>query len=216
MTGANEQSAPADTPEAPGPPPQLGPGAIRALAHPLRLRILDLLSTRGSLTASKLGEIVGESSGSTSYHLRQLAKHGLVREVEGKGTARERWWERPPGGFSISPLELESPSARAAADVVNYETIRMRNDRSLRFVQRIMAEPEGRALLQDAWRDAVTFNTINRWATPEQVASIVEAWNQFFAEHIDPLDRREGTPDAVPVEIHFDAFPLIDGHGDPL
>jgi DNA-binding transcriptional ArsR family regulator len=216
MTGANEQSAPDDAPGTPGPPPQLGPAALRALAHPLRLRILDLLSTRGSLTASKLGEIVGESSGSTSYHLRQLAKHGLVREIEGKGTARERWWERPPGGFSVSSLEQESPSARAAANVVNYETIRLRNERSLRFVEKSMAEADDHSPLQDTWRDAVTFTTMNRWATPEQLASIIAAWNQFAAEHLDRLESREDTPGTAPVEIHFDAFPLIDAHGDPI
>ncbi|GAB4086744.1 helix-turn-helix domain-containing protein [Myceligenerans cantabricum] len=216
MTGANEQSDPLDAPEPPAPPPRLGPAALRALAHPLRLRILDLLSTRGSLTASKLGEIVGESSGSTSYHLRQLAKHGLVQEIEGKGTTRERWWERPPGGFSVSSLEQDSPSALAAANIVNHETIRMRNDRSLRFVERVMAETDGRSLLQHAWRDAVTFTTMNKWATPEQVASVIDAWNQFVVEHLDPLDSREGTPGTVPVEIHFDVFPLVDSHGDPL
>src|SRR5690606_24427705 len=78
----------------------LGPAQLKALAHPLRIQILDLLSTHGSLTASGLAELVGESSGSTSYHLRQLARHDFVREVAGKGTARERWWGRVPGGFS--------------------------------------------------------------------------------------------------------------------
>src|SRR6478609_11448403 len=77
--------------------PALGPAQLKALAHPLRVQILDLLSTHGALTASRLADLVGESSGSTSYHLRQLARHGFVREVRDRGTARERWWERPPG-----------------------------------------------------------------------------------------------------------------------
>ncbi|WP_201845461.1 winged helix-turn-helix domain-containing protein [Myceligenerans indicum] len=216
MTGANEQSRTTEAPDSSGAPPALGPAALRALAHPLRMRILDLLSTRGSLTASKLGEIVGESSGSTSYHLRQLAKHGLVREVEGKGTARERWWERPPGGYSVSSLDQDSPSARAAANAVNYEAIRLRNDRSLRFVEKGAAEPDGRSDIRETWRDAATFTTINKRATPEQVASVIRAWNQFMAEHIDPLESRQDAPGTVPVEFHFDAFPLIDGHGNPL
>src|ERR671916_1466944 len=89
----------------------VGPEALRGLAHPLRVRIIDLLNTHGPLTASRLAGLVGESSGSTSYHLRQLAKHGFVHEVEGKGTARERWWERPPGGFSISTLDNRDDQA---------------------------------------------------------------------------------------------------------
>ena len=66
---------------------------LRALAHPLRGRLLGLLRLDGPSTASRLAERVGESSGVTSYHLRQLEAHGFVAEVEGRGTARERWWQ---------------------------------------------------------------------------------------------------------------------------
>src|ERR1700760_3578282 len=64
---------------------------LRALAHPLRLRLLDLLRFGGPATATMLAKRVGESSGSTSYHLRQLAKHGYIEEVPGSG-GRARWW----------------------------------------------------------------------------------------------------------------------------
>ena len=66
--------------------------ALRALAHPLRNRLLGQLRVNGPATASRLGRVVGESSGSTSYHLRQLAAYGFVEEVADQGTARERWW----------------------------------------------------------------------------------------------------------------------------
>jgi len=75
--------------------------SLRALAHPLRVRMLDVLSTYGPQTASGLAERLGESSGSTSYHLRQLAQHDFIREVADRGNARERWWERVPGGISV-------------------------------------------------------------------------------------------------------------------
>ena len=58
----------------------VGPDALKGLAHPLRLRLLAELNARGSATASQLGDALGESSGSTSYHLRQLHKHGFVEE----------------------------------------------------------------------------------------------------------------------------------------
>ncbi|RPF20026.1 winged helix-turn-helix domain-containing protein [Myceligenerans xiligouense] len=219
MTGANEQSAPTDAPDAPdapdipGPPAQLEPAALRALSHPLRLRILDLLSVRGTLTASKLGEIVGESSGSTSYHLRQLEKHGLVREVEGKGTARERWWERTPGGFTISMSDQESPAIRATAEAVNLEFMRLRSERTLGFISRAGDADD---VVTETWLPSTTFVTAHLWATPEQMTDMLSAWNRFAAEHIEPLRGQEEEPGAVPVEIHFDAFPLIDRHGEPL
>jgi DNA-binding transcriptional ArsR family regulator len=196
-----------------GPPAELGPAALRALAHPLRIRILDLLPIRGPLTASKLGEIVGESSGSTSYHLRQLAKHGLVREVEGKGTARERWWERTPGGFSISSAGKDSPAGRQTAEAVNIEFLRLRNERVMAFVR---AGQEADEETLESWMGSATFVTVNKWATREQAKAVVEAWEQFAAEHLDPLSRQEGLPGAVPFEIHFDVFPTIDPEGNPL
>jgi DNA-binding transcriptional ArsR family regulator len=196
-----------------GPPAELGPAALRALAHPLRIRILDLLPIRGPLTASKLGEIVGESSGSTSYHLRQLAKHGLVREVEGKGTARERWWERTPGGFSISSAGKDSPAGRQTAEAVNMEFLRLRNERVMAFTRAGQAADEETL---ESWMGSATFVTVNKWATREQAKAVVEAWEQFAAEHLDPLSKQEGMPGAVPFEIHFDVFPTVDPEGNPL
>jgi DNA-binding transcriptional ArsR family regulator len=65
-----------------------------AMAHPLRLEILGLL-VEGPATASMLARRLGESSGSTSYHLRVLARAGAVVEESELGTRRERWWRRP-------------------------------------------------------------------------------------------------------------------------
>jgi DNA-binding transcriptional ArsR family regulator len=197
----------------PGPPAELGPAALRALAHPLRIRILDLLPIRGPLTASKLGEIVGESSGSTSYHLRQLAKHGLVREVEGKGTARERWWERTPGGFTISSAGKDSPAGRQTAEAVNMEFLRLRNERVMAFV-RAGQEVDDKTL--ESWLGTATFVTVNKWATREQAKAIIEAWERFAAEHLDPLSGQEGQPGALPFEFHFDGFPTVGPGGNPL
>lgn len=201
------------TPEPAGPPAELGPAALRALSHPLRIRILDLLPSHGPLTASKLGEIVGESSGSTSYHLRQLAKHGLVREVEGKGTARERWWERTPGGFSISTVGKDSPAARQTAEAVNIEFLRLRHERVMAFVRAGQGADEETL---KKWQGTTTFFASNKWATPEQMEALVTAWDRFVAEHIDPLSSQEDMPGAIPFEVHFDAFPTIDPAGNPL
>jgi DNA-binding transcriptional ArsR family regulator len=65
-----------------------------AMAHPLRLEILGLL-VEGPATASTLARRLGESSGSTSYHLRVLERAGAIVEDPELGTRRERWWHRP-------------------------------------------------------------------------------------------------------------------------
>lgn len=80
---------------------QVDTTALRGLAHPLRGRILDQLQHRGPATATILGERLGESSGSTSYHLRQLARYGFIETVPGKNGGRGRWWRIHPDGRAV-------------------------------------------------------------------------------------------------------------------
>jgi DNA-binding transcriptional ArsR family regulator len=82
------------------------PQILRALAHPLRGRLLGLLRSDGPSTASRLAEKLGESSGSTSYHLRQLAQYGFVSEAAGRGNGRERWWQAEHTMTNWEPDEL--------------------------------------------------------------------------------------------------------------
>src|SRR5580658_6816512 len=63
--------------------------ALRAYAHPVRMKLVGLLRTEGPLTATRAGALLGEPSGTTSFHLRQLAKYGLVEEAGG-GTGRQK------------------------------------------------------------------------------------------------------------------------------
>ncbi|MBU0928617.1 MAG: winged helix-turn-helix domain-containing protein [Spirochaetes bacterium] len=72
---------------------ELDPRNLKGLAHPLRLRILGALREFGPATSCGLAGRLGESSGATSYHLRQLAAFGFIEEDEGRGTKRERWWK---------------------------------------------------------------------------------------------------------------------------
>lgn len=89
---------------------------LRALAHPLRLRLLYALNARSAATASMLADAVGESPALVSYHLRQLAGHGFVEEAPDLvEDHRQRWW-RPIGrGFAFDPVEFSDDPAGAHA-----------------------------------------------------------------------------------------------------
>jgi len=76
----------------PKPDVLLDPRNLKGLAHPLRVRLLGALREGGPATASMLAERLGESSGATSYHLRQLEGFGFVTEDASRGSGRERWW----------------------------------------------------------------------------------------------------------------------------
>jgi DNA-binding transcriptional ArsR family regulator len=200
-----ESTAAAQTPEPDFPVRKVDVVSLKALAHPLRIQILEMLSRYGAQTACGLGDMLGESSGSTSYHLRQLAKHDFVREVQGKGTARERWWERPKGAIEIGGRDLiENPLSGQAARLVNREFEHNRSAALADFME------HGDALLPREWSDAATISTTNVRLTPDQLQHYVREIEQFNRRLLDDL-RAQGVADgARPVQIHFNAFPLID------
>lgn len=189
---------------------QLDMESLKALAHPLRVQILDTLSTYGQFTASGLAERLGESSGATSYHLRQLEKHGFVREVEGKGTGRERWWERMPGAINLNATDIEhTPATLAASKTIVRQWARSRSELLDDF------QEHGFDVLSTEWITATTVSTVNMRLTRDQLKEIVEKWDEF----IDPLIvkyRGQNPPGSRPVQIHFNAFPVIDAEETPL
>ncbi|MCB9994464.1 MAG: helix-turn-helix transcriptional regulator [Hyphomicrobiaceae bacterium] len=85
------------------------PTALKALVHPERLRMLGLLRIEGPATATMIARRMGLSSGSTSYHLRQLARFGFIETAEDLGDRRDRWW-------------------RAAHDMTQYDNAELSGD----------------------------------------------------------------------------------------
>lgn len=181
----------------------LDAAALRAMAHPLRVDLYEALSAYGPATASMLAERLGESSGSTSYHLRQLARHGLVREVEGRGSGRERWWQRTPGGVSVSVFDHDTAAGKAAAQMVARQWERSRAGLLADFQNR--AEEVGRE-----WYGASLLDTINLTLTIDELRAVGEAFTTFYEQHIEPLRGNEAVPGSRRVQIHFNAFPIVD------
>ncbi len=190
-------------------PREIDLDSLKGLAHPLRVQILDVLSTYGSFTASGLAERLGESSGATSYHLRQLERHGFVREVEGKGTGRERWWERVPGALNLSDRTLaKTPSGRASSSLVIRQ---WEQNRSLLLRDYI---EHGWDELSAEWTAASRVGTMNLRLTQPQLDEISRAFDEFTAKVIEKY-RGGDAPGARPVQIHFNAFPVLDGEETP-
>jgi len=197
-----------DEKKEPGRPDRmLDAGALRALAHPLRVQLYDILSQYGPQTASSLAQLTGESSGSTSYHLRALAKHELIREVAGRGSGRERWWERPRGSISFTnPEAMKTPSGRAATQVIMSEFLNRRHQQLLRYVGESIRTPED---LDDA---AAMISTSTLRVTEEQAKGITTRLLEVFDEFGDKYRDQEGEG-FHPFSIRIDVFPLPEeGH----
>lgn len=180
--------------------------SLKSLAHPLRVRIYDELSSYGPMTASGLAERLGESSGATSYHLRQLERAGLVREDESRGKGRERWWERRPGSIAIPDARELPPgsSERLAVRFLEEEWYRTREQNVREFMT------EGDTVFGPEWLDVATSDTINLRLTPDQLHGLVTDIDLVLAKYIEAY-KKTPTPGSRPVQIHVNAFPLVRG-----
>lgn len=154
------------------------PERIRALAHPLRLRLLDLLAEQGELTASQCAESTGESVASCSFHLRMLEKYGFIERAEPRG--REKPWRRArKGGFQtdVDPDVIGSVAASAELAL-------------LAFRNRSLGVQSAFARLTDEdheWVEATQLADMSFWATAEEAADL----GARFGELLEPLRNRE-------------------------
>lgn len=180
---------------------RLDAGALRALAHPLRVQIYDILSQYGPQTASSLAAMTGESTGSTSYHLRALAKHALIREVPDRGTGRERWWERVKGAVRLgAPEALRTPAGRAASQVVTTEFLTRRHRQLLDYTARSMQstspdDPEGMVV------------NLTLQLTTAQMKELSDRIDAVLDEYVQAYGDQSGAH-TRPVAIDVDVFPL--------
>jgi DNA-binding transcriptional ArsR family regulator len=176
--------------------------ALRALAHPLRNRLLGQLRLHGPATASQLGRVVGESSGATSYHLRQLAEYGFVEEVEGRGSARERWWRARHRMTSWQAADIVAAEGGAA---VQDELTRLQIDQHARVLDAWRSQ-KGR--LDPAWTAASSLNDYVLRLRPDEARALVDELNAVLTRWIGahPSDvPAEGTE---LVSVLMDVVPL--------
>ncbi|WP_116051826.1 winged helix-turn-helix domain-containing protein [Amycolatopsis palatopharyngis] len=187
-----EESGPAKKPSS----TNLDARALRAMAHPLRVRLLDLLRADGPATASGLAQRVGESSGTTSWHLRQLAEHGLVEEDTTRGTKRERWWKPAHETQSMRVADfLDDPELAGPLNVYLQSAIQQRFAIESQFVAEL-------PLWNDRWRDKASFYDDRLFLSPDEAIALTGE----VQELVDRYRReRRDTDDAV--VIHWSAFP---------
>jgi DNA-binding transcriptional ArsR family regulator len=173
---------------------------IRALAHQARLEILDHLAGRDSATATECAEVVGLSPSATSYHLRELARHGLVREVPGQDRRERRWASTGSWYTEAGP---DSDPGTQAAERALAEVAMARSDRRAReWWTRAGAESR-------EWYDVAAFAESTLLLTPDEVASVTAAVDAALR----PFRGRraaDAPPDARRTAVIYRAFPLVE------
>ncbi|MEU8340123.1 winged helix-turn-helix domain-containing protein [Spirillospora sp. NPDC048832] len=182
------------------PEPELitDPAQVRLLAHPLRRRIAEVLR-RGPASSTTLARELGESTGSTSYHLRRFAEHGFIEEVPELARGRERWWRAVDADRRLPPHRDQSPEMRAAVE----EVVRLEFANELEMLGRFLGERDELG----PWSDALLYSFATVTLTPDQV-------RPFFEEYIALLYRYKRAdddppPDARTFHARFLAFPEV-------
>jgi DNA-binding transcriptional ArsR family regulator len=190
---------------APAAPPELrkitDARTLRALAHPVRIAILEALSLGGAMTATEVGEQIGESPTTCSFHLRQLAKYGFVEEAGG-GKGRARPWRMTTHGMEITNTH-DDPETEIAIDAL----VSLIRERQL---DRYQTWRETRATYPRRWRDAAEDADLVFYLTAEELKQLSEDLlallrSKFPERNTDPSLR---PPGSVPVEMLVLAYPL--------
>lgn len=176
------------------------PVALRALAHPLRVRLLRLVREHRPVTNAELAALVGESTASVSYHLSVLARHGFVEPDPTPGaTRRHKPWRTTYDSMRMTSTEvgatpLESPGGGALAAMLT-------DDRSVQDAYlSAPSAPEGSVL------DAAIFQISRVVLDAERAEELAAAVSDLIDRY-----RREGDPGEGEARfaVSFVAVPLV-------
>ncbi len=175
---------------------------MRAVAHPTRLALIGLLRREGPMTATQAGARLDESSGSMSFHLRQLAKYGLVEET-GEGTGRQKPW-RATAQFTSWSAAPQDPNLAEA-------TTQLRRVLVARYAALTQAWIDHQPYESAAWKEASQFGDTFLWLTPEeltrlcgQLTALLEPYDSRLT---DEAERPEGS--RLVNWLHL-TFPLVE------
>ncbi|SCG63020.1 winged helix-turn-helix domain-containing protein [Micromonospora halophytica] len=155
------------------------PQVMRALAHPARMAIMEHLSaTEDGATATECAEIAGLSPSATSYHLRELAKFGLIEEAPSRGDARERVWRAVSPSYYIDSGQDADSETRAAELALVDAHLARDGQRARDWIRRAADEP--REWYEAAWfSDSVLLLTAEELAgLNEQVQALLEPYRK--------------------------------------
>ena len=177
------------------------PQVMRALAHPARMAIMEHLGTlEGGATATECAEIAGLSPSATSYHLRELAKFGLVQQAPGRGDARERVWQAVNPSYRVEVGPGADPEARAA-EAALVEAHMVRDAQRVReWLRRAPDEPP-------EWYAATWFSDSMLLLTAEELTEL----NHAIQALLEPYRRRtraDPPAGARPVATQYRSMPL--------
>ncbi|MGD0556110.1 MAG: winged helix-turn-helix domain-containing protein [Streptosporangiaceae bacterium] len=188
----------------PNPPTSAERTALyQTLTNPVRRRILAHIGEHGEANSTSVAKAIGESTGTTSYHLRKLAEQHLIEEIPERSAGRERWWR-------VEPMEHRpaAPADRTAGEQAALNLFRA-GQLSADIELAIAAETgfDG----PDGWVQG------SRWGgymTKDELLAFFDEYMELLRKYGHTRDARDGVPeDARPMALRFFALPDNGSHG---
>ncbi|MEY2554176.1 MAG: hypothetical protein QOC57_2036 [Ilumatobacteraceae bacterium] len=180
---------------------------LAALAHPVRLRILQLLLSVGERTATQCADVVDASPSACSYHLRHLQEFGLVARVDTRDDdaidGRTRRWRCVASGFDFGDVHSTASPALVAASAAVIATSLEENHRLVRHYLSHVDE------VSVPWQDVASFSTFALLVNVEELQRVV-AEIDAIVRPLRQVTRDKAPPDAVAVQLSLAAFPRTD------
>jgi len=181
------------------------PTVMRALAHPVRIALVELFGVHATLTATQASEALGESPANCAFHLRTLAKYGFIEEAGG-GRGRERPWRASAKSHRIRLRQsgLDDTRAQLAAGALE----QVWHDRMLARIRDAFAtrrwSPE--------WEDAAGSMQTLAFLTEAELREVRDEINAVIGRHLDErrVDPSQRPAGALPVEIIAFGYPRLD------
>lgn len=164
------------------------PRTLRAVAHPVRLGIMEQLSVHGAMTATELADRLDETPSNCSWHLRKLAEHGFVEEAEG-GSGRQRPWQVVNLGMRWGGGD-ESPEMARAGQALNELMIEREVARLLSSLARTREDTA-------PWQEASISTNSMLWLTADELSEINMAVRDLVMSKIDRFEHPERRPDGA-------------------
>lgn len=174
--------------------------AMRAMAHPLRIQLMELIVRDGELTATRAAELLGESPGNMSWHLQTLAKYGFIEEA-GAGRGRSRPWRAVSRSRSFESETASDPELTSAGIALQRTFLARISDQLQEWWSRRPSYPA-------KWRRAAFMSDSVTYLTPEELKGVMEEIVQIWRRFDDREDKTKRPEGALPVELYAHGHPL--------
>jgi DNA-binding transcriptional ArsR family regulator len=183
------------------------PRAMRALAHPARLAILERLASGGPATATECAEVTGQSPSACSYHLRALARWGLVDESEGHDRRERRW--AVTGPFVIGDHDEPRRADVAAAEhALTAQVLDRATTRALDWLDHSDDEPR-------EWREATLIANRTLRLTADELTDVLEQIERLCAPYLASSRGDDAPAGSRSIHLHLSAVPSMPAQPSP-